>query len=945
MSKTLSEITSLPDYLTAFGSTLASKAIRSLTPLHTPGKDPLPDFSGYLREPLEAQAHLAAAQVKVFDTYGSGFICGEPGVGKTLTSIVAIDQHAKRSRRNGGSGGNYRAIVICPDHLIPKWVEEIENTIPGATVLAFEKWWEFLLLASIGREQQKMIKDADGHQVVHRVKRWCKPKGAVWIVVGRDQVKRQSGSSALGLARKCFDGRTRRGQSSVTRIVGYEYILNDEGRKVWDQQKGECKQKAKVDKVLICPRCGATPTKKGVPLTPAALGGTKGTKQGTCEAVILEEIGREDGKTHGLDRLVDRETLDDRANTLPHELRNIKPGRVVNHGGKQWRARVCGEPLYQYTRKPYWWPPALLIQRKLRGIAKYLIVDEAHEQKGEDSSQSLAMGKILASTHYCLAMTGTFIGGYAHHLFTLFMRMCPSDMKTRGFDWGDGEGKFSERYGCIDTTYYREVPVDEGNQNRQGLRSRRTSVGEVRVTKKCRPGVMPTLFPQVVMPRTMFLKLDQFVENMPRFTEQVVICQLPGDVQLAYGRLQAQLVSANRALVQGGNRKFLGAMNVTLLSYPDHPWGWEPMFRGNGQEDDTEAVGWWLVPKVYTRKNFHGVATPQNFDPETVVLPKEQELIRLCKTYKEMGDQTWVGCEMTQKRNVMPRLKGLLEREGLKVGILTSEMAKPRDRLEWITRNGPLVDVMMSHPQLVATGVDLLTKAQGGHNFNHIICYQTGYKLFPLKQFSRRGWRLIQWKDCTVDYLTYGGTAQAVAMALMGRKDHAAQKLEEGETSDEGLASMDAQGDGDAALVRALSEHIDPSEIQRNWGRVQGGARKGPGSPAGASSQRTDPGVHPDGEDRTARPPGALPVPGGLYQSLAIPAPGTHSPLSELPEETELAAELMLQAEEEVDEAVAELKLFAGEEESEADMLSRESLAEMLKTIQTTEVSDDEWDF
>ncbi len=45
-------------------------------------------------------------------------------------------------------------------------------------------------------------------------------------------------------------------------------------------------------------------------------------------------------------------------------------------------------------------------------IFLYLIYDEMHEQKSEESAQSMAMGKVLASTSKMLALTGTFIGGY-----------------------------------------------------------------------------------------------------------------------------------------------------------------------------------------------------------------------------------------------------------------------------------------------------------------------------------------------------------------------------------------------------------------------------------------------------------------------------------------------------------------------------------------------------
>ena len=130
--KPLCEIVSLTDYLSNYGAALARKAIRSLKPLHTPAEILCRTSSEYPehRTPLEAQQHVAAAFGKEIDKHGAGFLIGEPGCGKTITSIVTIHEHAKRSRRKGGKSGRYRAIVVCPDTLIEKWVREIETTIP-----------------------------------------------------------------------------------------------------------------------------------------------------------------------------------------------------------------------------------------------------------------------------------------------------------------------------------------------------------------------------------------------------------------------------------------------------------------------------------------------------------------------------------------------------------------------------------------------------------------------------------------------------------------------------------------------------------------------------------------------------------------------------------------------------------------------------------------------
>jgi hypothetical protein len=140
-------------------------------------------------------------------------------------------------------------------------------------------------------------------------------------------------------------------------------------------------------------------------------------------------------------------------------------------------------------------------------------------------------------------------------------------------------------------------------------------------------------------------------------------------------------------------------------------------------------------------------------------------------------------------------------------------------REDWISRNGPGTDVVLSHPKLVETGLDLFDKS-GAYNFPTLIFYQTGYNLFTMRQASRRAWRIGQRKDCKVIFLYYGGTLQAREMSLMGKKMEAAQALE-GKFSAEGLASMAGEeGSAEMALAKSLADRIDEGEAARHWAKV-----------------------------------------------------------------------------------------------------------------------------
>jgi hypothetical protein len=108
------------------------------------------------------------------------------------------------------------------------------------------------------------------------------------------------------------------------------------------------------------------------------------------------------------------------------------------------------------------------------------------------------------------------------------------------------------------------------------------------------------------------------------------------------------------------------------------------------------------------------------------------------------------------------------------------------------------VEVVLGHPKLVETGLDLLW-------FPTIYFYQTGYSLHTLRQASRRSWRIGQHLDVRVKFLIYDETTQRTCLRLMGRKMLVALMME-GKFSGEGIHSLDADDDMLAAMARELVE-------------------------------------------------------------------------------------------------------------------------------------------
>src|ERR1035438_4303908 len=133
-----------------------------------------------------------------------------------------------------------------------------------------------------------------------------------------------------------------------------------------------------------------------------------------------------------------------------------------------------------------------------------------------------------------------------------------------------------------------------------------------------------------------------------------------------------------------------------------------------------------------------------------------------------------------------------------RVAVLRSSVATEK-REDWDERQLKAgVEVVICHPKLVETGLDLLA-------FPTLYFYETGYSLHTLRQASRRSWRIGQRHPVRVKFVTYAGTMQETCLRLMGKKMLVALMME-GKFSGEGLQSLDTDEDLMSAMARELVE-------------------------------------------------------------------------------------------------------------------------------------------
>ena len=96
------------------------------------------------------------------------------------------------------------------------------------------------------------------------------------------------------------------------------------------------------------------------------------------------------------------------------------------------------------------------------------------------------------------------------------------------------------------------------------------------------------------------------------------------------------------------------------------------------------------------------------------------------------------------------------------------------------------IDVLICHPRLVQTGLDL-------SDFPTICWYETDYSVYVMRQASRRSWRIGQTRPVKVVFMSYRNTLQADALKLVAKKMQSSLAVE-GELPEDGIPLDDLTG-------------------------------------------------------------------------------------------------------------------------------------------------------
>lgn len=436
----------------------------------------------------------------------------------------------------------------------------------------------------------------------------------------------------------------------------------------------------------------------------------------------------------------------------------------------------CGSVLWQNVPRPRRFAPMEFIKRYLRGKIDMVVLDEVHDYKAGDTLQGHAMGILATCSRYFLGLTGTLNGGYADNLFYLLYRLEPHRLDEFGYH---GNENWQRQYGVIEEI--RELENDDHSYGR---------IKRSNVIIKKKPGVSPEVIGKYFLDKSCFIRLADVVDGLPSYDETVITVKMSEAQRDEYSVLEDEL----REAVKKYKMKASGAMLQSLLSYPDSCVVYPEYIEIKAPDKELgvmQVVQTITAPKI-----------------KAGILPKESELLEICNREKDEGRKVLVYITFTGKRDIRDRVKTVLEKAKFKVGILP-ETVEPKKREEWIERNAYNFDVLLSNPELVKVGLDLI-------QFPTIVFYQTGYNIFTLRQASRRSWRIGQRRPVRVFFMAYKNTMQETAISLIAKKLEVAL-LVEGDLP-EGLAEYQVEGGSLLEeMSRALIEGRKCSGAETAW--------------------------------------------------------------------------------------------------------------------------------
>ncbi len=459
---------------------------------------------------------------------------------------------------------------------------------------------------------------------------------------------------------------------------------------------------------------------------------------------------------------------------------------------RKLRCSECGAALWQADPTgPKRFPLADYVKLRMRGFFDLLIADEVHEYKGRGSAQGVAAGVLADVCGKSLSLSGTLMGGYSSTLFHLLYRFSPEIRSEFG---RTEESRWIQRYGFLE----QSIGKSDDDEAEDGRSSKRRSYRKV---VRERPGLAPSALFHLIG-NTVFLRLADVASGLPPYEEQVLLSSLdsepdpkaksldgtPVSQRSAYADLEATMRAALKSALSQGSKRLLAAYLQSLLAYPDGCTRGETVLDPVSEEENILVQ---LPPLT-----------------EDKLYPKEQALIDLVAKERMAGRRVLVYATHTGTRDITGRMQAFLTRNGFRSAVMKADAVAPDKREAWVANQvAQGIDVLICHPRLVQTGLDLI-------DFPTICWFETDYSVYTMRQASRRSWRIGQTRPVKVVFMAYRNTLQADALKLVAQKLQSSLAVE-GELPDDGLAAYGDDGDDlMLALARKLVAGDEDSDAE-----------------------------------------------------------------------------------------------------------------------------------
>ncbi|MCC6602212.1 MAG: hypothetical protein IT327_03320 [Anaerolineae bacterium] len=661
----------------------------------------------------------------------------------------------------------HRTIVLCPPHLVDKWQREFKAVWPGVRTMH---------LQTTSDVNQFFGPQPDDAPLVGVLKQTTARSASGW-----EHTYNYAGPASHSYGSQEYTDIERPWGQVLSPRKLLDLSLEERPLSAWRLSEGQIN--ALQERGIRCPVCGATQFIGGRPLTVQELkSATRVCSNEACRSPLYQFTRRrsDSQKRGSFKRYAERERLirsyTDKGQPVPfHEL-------------ERWYGSTVADT-FGYGKVPL----ASYIKKRARGRLDLLLVDEVHQYKGFDSDQGYAMHHLAQAARKVVALTGTIYGGKASSLFHLLFRLAPEmgrayidpdatgQRRLRTRDWVSAYGILQQ----IETT-----TLDE--DGRQTANSRSS------VRLKELPGGSPAMLPWLLN-RSVFLSLGDMGFPLPEYTEIPIAVPMAAEQADLYESLKEQLKEELKERLVRGDKSLLAGYLYALLFWPDSP----------------------RRAKVVACPRSGEVVASVSGLPEDFVGPKEEQIIELCQQEKAQGRRVLLLCQQTDTLDIQPEWKAMLEAAGLKAAILR---AAPNKREEWVEKQVKAgVDVIITHPRKVETGIDLL-------DFPAIVWMAIDYSVYTVLQASRRSWRIGQTKPVKVYFFAYEETIQEDALRLVAAKVAAALRVNGDTVEDDSLAELDDLSSGDlvAMLARIITGdvQIEAQSLQQAFAEANASLRQ-----------------------------------------------------------------------------------------------------------------------